>query len=217
MELSHRSGMEHSYFGVKRVSVPSHCTEECEGMKICLWFFFPALLVFTHIIHSPWLFPLRAFLGSCCWGPPENWWLQLAVPRHELNGARGVVCLELTRSSAEWLTSVWCLKDGVNLQAVASQVPSKTKGQWGSCPSSSCPQVWLLMDIDGYWVHPAGVHRLWCFGRCFFWDSLSSWGRTQGLRAAATQMLLWLAFGLWRQILLLVLPGTSTRAAGISS
>lgn len=57
-------------------------------------------------------------------------------------------CLKLTCSSAEWLARFWHLKDGVNLHSVASQVPSETKDLWGFHPSSDCPQVWILMNIE---------------------------------------------------------------------
>ena len=172
LELSHRSEMEHGYFGLKRVSVLSHCIKKCEGMKICLWFFFHKLLEFTHIIHSPWLFPLRDFLGSCCWGLSVNWQLKPAVPRHELNSARGVVlaaplpasCLKLTRSSAERLACFWNLKDCVKTHAAAFQATSETCGHltpaltvprcgywWILSTSSLSSQVivsWALLSLD---------------------------------------------------------------------
>lgn len=55
-------------------------------------------------------------------------------------------CLKPICSSAERLAFFWHLKDGVKLHVVASQVPSRTCG--GSCPSSGCPQMWILMNTE---------------------------------------------------------------------
>lgn len=187
MELIHQTGAEYGYFGLKRVSLPSYCIRKCEGMKICLRFFFPKLLVFTHIIHSPWLFsPPRAFLGSCCWGPPANWWLNPAVPRCELlckgygtaysadcqlPEANLLLCwvASMFLTPWRWCETSWCTILGTTWD----------EGPVGVSSQLQLPQMWILMNIEyiqleftacsvleaafsGTSTFPKGEHRSWC-------------------------------------------------------